>query len=898
MKKRICFLIAVMMLIGNVAFAQTDTKAELCVSGLGIMRADETGDFHWGDTVTRAEFTTIATRLLRIDDASAQQQETPFVDVPQDHWASGYVKYAADLGLVSGTGNGNFSPEDPIRLNEVMKILIHILGYDVPAQQMGGYPQGYIALAGNLGLYKQVKQEEETLSRGEIAQVIYNAMDIVPLERNYGTNEVIRNDSGKTLYELLTEHSDIVRISGIVMETEFSSLRKPVPDMESGYIVIGNVKYKTKVNLNEYLGYYVEGYTRLDTADDLYEIVKISPAKNRNELTVIDSEDAVVSANSIEQVKDGRTERYPLDANVQYLYNGRYVTMPTEEEKQANYGEYRLLDNNGDGAIDVVFVQNSESFIVERVNTDNNTIYLANKALFRGKNGFKFDYEEKGNLYELVNTDGDTIELKDVAPGNGITIMATRDETYAKVVISRQQVTGKVEEILDENTVTVAGQTYKVANNPENLTSVDIDLGDEATYVLDMFGNIIGMYGDKKRSYNYGYIVDAGMSGTMSTNAQLRIVTGLTPEKEVKTTAGNEKISYYFQNDMIQLYDCASKVEWNGVSKTLSAAEAASLKGKIIAYSTDASGQIKKMLTYDIPTLSKSYNFNGKIVSFGGSSVSRGYATNSETKVICVPDVADEDDDYYVRLKLADGATGNKVFGVNVFPAPVSSALSPADELEQLNAQPVNVLIIQDAMDASRPQPIQSGADICIVGNVTSSVGTIMDDEGSSVYKLELLNGEKRITEVTKASGDGYTVAAGLRKGDLIQYTKDGFNRVINIKKLASVQGLSEYGEIYTDAGEGMYGLAYDINLDTYDYMTNQEIDRLALYFGEGEEIKKVRIYHEDGQPIYLYERSSGYIYPATADDITAYSQVGSKASKIYAQMEDNDATVIIIIED
>lgn len=898
MKKRICFLLAMMMLLGTAAAAGPDSKAELCVSGLGIMQADESGDFHWEDTVTRAEFTTIATRLLRIDDASAQNQETPFLDVASDHWASGYVKYAADLGLISGTGNGNFSPDTPIQLNEVMKILIHILGYDMPAQQMGGYPQGYTVMAGNLGLYKGVQQDGETLTRGEVAKVIYNAMDVVPLERQYGTAEVVRNENGRTLYELLTDHSDIVRISGIVMETEFSSLRKAVPDVESGYVVIDNVKYKTSVNLNEYLGYYVEGYTRLDAEDDMYEIVRISPARNRNELTVIDSEDAVLSGNSIEQFKDGKTERYPLETNVQYIYNGRYVVLPTEEERRANYGEYRLLDNNNDGVIDIVFIQNAESFIVDRVNVENNTIYLANKELFRGKNGFKFDYEEKGNIYELVNTDGETITLKDIAPGNGITIIASSDETYAKVVISRQQVTGKVEEILDEDTVVVAGETYKIANNPEDLSGVDMDLGDEATYVLDMFNRIIGIYGDKKRSYEYGYIVDAGTNGTMSTNVQLRIITGLTPEKEVKTTSSGDKISYYFQNDEIQLYDCASKVEWNGVSKSLSAAEAASLKGKIIAYSKDSSGQIKKMLTYDIPSLSKSYNFNGKILSFGGSSVTRGYATNSETKFICVPDVADEDDDYYVRLKLADGATGNKVFGVNVFPAPVSAALSQADATEQLNAQPVNVVIIQDAMDASRPQPIQSGDDICIVGNVTASVGTMGDDVGSNVYKLELLNGEDKVTEVTKSTGDGYTVAAGLRKGDLIQYAKDGFNRIINIKKLASVQGLREYGEIYTEAGEGIYGLAYDINLDTYDYMTNQEIDRLTVSLGDGGDMKKIRIYHEDGQPIYLYERSSGYIYPATADDITAYSQVGDKASKIYAQMDDNDATVIIIIED
>ena len=337
MKKGICFLLAIMMLIGPVAYASTETRAELLVSGLGIMQGDENGDFDWEGTVTRAEFITIATRLLRIDDASAQQQDTSFSDVQSDYWASGYVKYAEDLGLINGTGDNLFSPENPILLNEVIKVMIHILGYDVPAQEMGGYPQGYTTVAGTLGLYKQISPDGETLTRSEIAQIIYNAMDIVPLERQYGSNIVFKNENGKTLYELLTEHSDIVKISGIVMETEFSSLYQSVPSIEKGYIVIDNVKYKTEVNFNEYLGYYVEGYVQLDDSDDLYEIVKINPVSNRNELTVIDSEDAVITATSIEQVIDGRTERYSLDTDVQYVYNGRYVALPTQEEKETNY---------------------------------------------------------------------------------------------------------------------------------------------------------------------------------------------------------------------------------------------------------------------------------------------------------------------------------------------------------------------------------------------------------------------------------------------------------------------------------------------------------------------------------------------------------------------------------
>ena len=92
--------------------------------------------------------------------------------------------------------------------------------------------------------------------------------------------------------------------------------------------------------------------------------------------------------------------------------------------------------------------------------------------------------------------------------------------------------------------------------------------------------------------------------------------------------------------------------------------------------------------------------------------------------------------------------------------------------------------------------------------------------------------------------------------------------------------------------------MAYDIELDTYDYRTNQKIDRLLVSTGDNDATTKIRIFYEDPQPIYRYDRSTGYIYPATSDDIAAYNQVGGKACKIYAQMEDNDATVIVIIED
>lgn len=254
----------------------------------------------------------------------------------------------------------------------------------------------------------------------------------------------------------------------------------------------------------------------------------------------------------------------------------------------------------------------------------------------------------------------------------------------------------------------------------------------------------------------------------------------------MKTTGGNEKISYYFQNDEIKLFQLASKVRWNEASVAASTIADEELTGKIVGYSLNSAGDIKELYTYDIPTF-KSYKFNAKLKSFGGESAERGFYTDETTVFVCLPKVADEDEDYAVRLKLADGSTGNKVYGVRTFPAPVAGNLTEQQRQERIQAQAVNVLVIEGEMDASQPQVISDDADICMVGEIINATGTIGSDKDCPIYRLKLINDKNILEEVTKCDGSAYTEAAKLRKGDLIRYAKDGFGRIVNIEKIASV---------------------------------------------------------------------------------------------------------------
>ena len=228
----------------------------------------------------------------------------------------------------------------------------------------------------------------------------------------------------------------------------------------------------------------------------------------------------------------------------------------------------------------------------------------------------------------------------------------------------------------------------------------------------------------------------------------------------------------------------------------------------------------------------------------------------------------------------------------------------PDSKYEDPDTEPVDVLLIEAAMDASTTPPIQMSSDVCIVGKVTRVLGTVFDDQDNPVYKLELLNGTEKITEVTHSSGAAANIAKNLRKGDLIRYVKDGFGRVVNISKLVSVQGLGESysSDVFIGSGveSGIYGMAYHSVPSVYDYFSNQMVDRLQLTYDKNGTVRSniYRLFHEDMPMVYKYDRQGGWVSAGNIEDIRTYSQVGNDADSILAIVENNDIKALVIITD
>lgn len=179
MKKFLSIFLATLFLFPATAFAEpvslTDSqKAELYF--LGIMTGDENGDLRLNDTITRAE---TAKMLCCAASLNATATESAFADVSVNHWASAYIAALYESGIVNGDENGNFCPEDSVTNEEVVKMLVALLGYSFRAEQMSGYPAGYTAVAADLGITSDLHLDPNTPAvRNDAAMMIHRALDI------------------------------------------------------------------------------------------------------------------------------------------------------------------------------------------------------------------------------------------------------------------------------------------------------------------------------------------------------------------------------------------------------------------------------------------------------------------------------------------------------------------------------------------------------------------------------------------------------------------------------------------------------------------------------------------------------------------------------------------------
>ena len=182
------------------------------VGALDIMVGDENGNLNLDQSVTRAQFITMAIKASPMGEQVGEAATSPYPDVPRRHWSAGYVAAAVQMGLISGYLDGTFRPDNRITLAEGVTIVLKLLGY-TGSDFSGAYPTAQMSLYRSLDLDEGVVTEksDEDMTRLDAMYLFYNLLSTKNKSGQYHLN---------TLGYSLNQQGEVDRVSllGEVMD--------------------------------------------------------------------------------------------------------------------------------------------------------------------------------------------------------------------------------------------------------------------------------------------------------------------------------------------------------------------------------------------------------------------------------------------------------------------------------------------------------------------------------------------------------------------------------------------------------------------------------------------------------------------------------------------------------
>ncbi|XID90250.1 Ig-like domain-containing protein [Paenibacillaceae bacterium WGS1546] len=107
------------------------------------VRGNTDGTFAPDRTVTRAELAAMLSRLLA-DRLPAEATPTAYADVPESHWAAGYISAVNQHGLMRGYPGGTFRPDQAVTRSEYAHVAARLL-----ADKQGDRPYKATDIDGN-----------------------------------------------------------------------------------------------------------------------------------------------------------------------------------------------------------------------------------------------------------------------------------------------------------------------------------------------------------------------------------------------------------------------------------------------------------------------------------------------------------------------------------------------------------------------------------------------------------------------------------------------------------------------------------------------------------------------------------------------------------------------------
>ncbi|MBR4723804.1 MAG: S-layer homology domain-containing protein [Clostridia bacterium] len=412
MKKILSCMLALSVFAGTFSYAEySDVSSSedyytssVRLADLGIISGYGDGTFRPDNTITRAEFTKIVVCMMdKEKEAKSSTNLTGFFDVDIASWHTHYIRYAVSRDILSGYADGSFRPDNTISLSEAVTILLRTLGYT--EDEVGYYwPDNYILAAGSLGLTNGLDlAPSDPLTRKAAAVLVDRALFAKPSGSLASANTYIET-TGYTVFE-----------DSLILDNDQTS--------DSVTVLSGNLKQNTASAYLSKTQFSVESGDIYNYAviDKNGYLVTVREYTSGEKLCSVSGALNKFTDNTIEYTTvDGRKGAYNADDSFIIYYGSERLT-PQQAKSRISNGTDITFYGNSYGLWNIAVVGSSDRLTpimatrnytdsdeylgTTPINTANLTVYRNGEAsrLSEVKAGDVIYYNTKTNVMDVYS---------------------------------------------------------------------------------------------------------------------------------------------------------------------------------------------------------------------------------------------------------------------------------------------------------------------------------------------------------------------------------------------------------------------------------------------------------------------------------------------------------------
>lgn len=437
-------------------------------------------------TVSRSEF---IKKIVKLFNILPSERKLSFKDIDPNNEYQGELAAAVDLGLVEEADT--FRPDDAITYNEALKIAVVAIGMEDDANLSGGYPYGYIEVAGRAKLSSNMG----TVMTVKNCYILFeNLLNSKPYRYMFENGVFVRrNNSTETIMNLVY---NLYTYEGVVTRTRYSSLFDAQGNIQSDVLEINGMGFIYPEQTGNELGknclVLYEGGNN--------ETIKYCFERKNTEFTVM-ARDIIEISNSALRFQriDENENSVRVDGNIPVVYNGQYAAEPLVNFTDAN-GYITLIDNNKDGLYDVAFVSDYEYIRIESID-----IALERIASYGGK--YSFDFKNFEGVLKMTDVEGNDIGMESLNIDDVCAVQCSKDMFLVKIITLGRGVFGEIESIDGEESLTFNGEKYWISEFCKKNCFAELRPGNSATAYMGLVNDIAYIAGST--DYVYGVLVRA-----------------------------------------------------------------------------------------------------------------------------------------------------------------------------------------------------------------------------------------------------------------------------------------------------------------------------------------------------------------------------------------------------